>query len=270
MQLKFAATAAALALTCAVAVAQDAKPNDAQIAHIAYTAGQIDIKAAELALQKSKNKDVRDFAENMARDHKAVNDQALALVKKLNVTPQDNDTSKALAKQAASKEAELKRLSGIAFDKAYADNEVAYHKTVNNALETVLIPDASNPELKDLLAAVLRPSRRQGRAPLPSGHCDDHCPRCRSGSGACCAEASRSAGPVDADCRTQSRGRTGAPSLEFCEGVGPQFSGVTVTGSGHQEVLAADRQVVLARRLHRRAVSVDSHHTQGTFQFTVR
>ena len=92
-----------------VTTAEDAKPNDAQIAHIAYTAGQIDIQAAELALQKSKNKDVRDFAENMVRDHKAVNDQALALVKKLNVTPQDNDTSKALVKQATVTEAELKR-----------------------------------------------------------------------------------------------------------------------------------------------------------------
>jgi putative membrane protein len=92
----------------------------------------------------------------MVRDHKAVNDQALALVKKLHVTPQDNDTSKALTKQATAKEAELKHLNGAAFDKAYADNEVAYHKTVNSALETVLIPDASNPELKDLLATGLK------------------------------------------------------------------------------------------------------------------
>jgi putative membrane protein len=152
---KLAAAAAVLGLTCALARAEDAKPNDAQIAHIAYTAGEIDIKAAELALQKSKNKDVRDFAENMVRDHKAVNDQALALVKKLNV-PQDNDTSKALTKQAVAKEAESKQLSGAAFDKAYADNEVAYHKTVNNALETVLIPDASNPELKDLVTTGLK------------------------------------------------------------------------------------------------------------------
>jgi putative membrane protein len=156
MLLKFAAVAAALALSCAVATAEDAKPNDAQIAHIAYTAGQIDIKAAELALQKSKNQEVRDFAENMVRDHKGVNDQALALVKKLNVTPQDNDTSMALTKQAVAKEDELKQLSGAAFDKAYADNEVAYHKTVNGALEIVLIPDASNPELKDLLATGLK------------------------------------------------------------------------------------------------------------------
>jgi predicted outer membrane protein len=76
MLLKFTAAAAALALSCAVATAEDAKPNDAQIAHIAYTAGQIDIKAAEVALQKSKNKDVRDFAEDMVHDHTAVNDQA--------------------------------------------------------------------------------------------------------------------------------------------------------------------------------------------------
>jgi putative membrane protein len=68
---KLAAAAAVLALTCASATAEDAKPNDAQIAHIAYTADQIDINAAELALQKSKNKEVRDFAENMLRDHKA-------------------------------------------------------------------------------------------------------------------------------------------------------------------------------------------------------
>jgi len=157
MLLKFAAAAAALALSCAVATAEDAKPNDAQIAHIAYTAGQIDIKAAELALQKSKNQEeVRDFVENMVRDHKAVNDQVLALVKKLNVTPQDNDTSKALTKQAFAKEAELKQLNGAAFNKAYADNEVAYHKEVNNALETVLIPNATNPELKDLLTTGLK------------------------------------------------------------------------------------------------------------------
>ena len=146
----------ALALTSFAAVAEDAKPNDAHIAHIAYTADLIDIKAAKLALQKSKNKEVRDFAENMVRDHTAVNDQALALVKKLKVKPQDNDTSKALVKQADAKQTELKKLGGAAFDKAYADNEVAYHKAVDNALETVLIPNASNAELKDLLTTGLK------------------------------------------------------------------------------------------------------------------
>jgi len=151
-----AALAAAGLLASGIAVAEGAKPNDAQIAHIAYTAGQIDIAAADQALQKSSNKDVRAFAEDMQRDHKAVNDKALALVKKLGVTPEDNDTSKALSKQAADKRAELARLSGAAFDKAYIDNEVAYHKTVDGALQNTLIPSASNAELKDLLQTGLK------------------------------------------------------------------------------------------------------------------
>jgi putative membrane protein len=156
MRVTVYAAVAALCLSALPAAAQNAKPNDAQIAHIAYTAGQIDIEAAEQALKKSKNKDVRAFAENMVKDHTAVNKKALALVKKLKVTPQDNPTSQALTKQAKAKRAELAKLKGAAFDKAYVDNEVAYHKTVDNALETTLIPSASNAELKSLLETGLK------------------------------------------------------------------------------------------------------------------
>jgi putative membrane protein len=153
---RIAGPLAALLLASGIASAQGAKPTDPQIAHIAYTAGQIDIQAAQLAIKKSKNKDVVAFANDMARDHKAVNDKALALVKKLKVTPEDNDTSKALSKQAADERVTLSKLNGAAFDKAYIDNEVAYHKTVNGALENTLIPSASNAELKDLLTTGLK------------------------------------------------------------------------------------------------------------------
>lgn len=132
------------------------KPSDPQIAHIAYTAGDLDIKAAEQALLISKDKNVRAFAENMVKDHTAVNDKALALVKKLQVTPEDNATSQALTKQAADERAELAKLSGAAFDKAYVDNEVAFHKTVNGALSTTLIPSSTNAELKSLLQTGLK------------------------------------------------------------------------------------------------------------------
>jgi putative membrane protein len=145
---------AALGLMSGAAFAQ-AKLSDPQIAHIAYTAGQLDIEAAKQALAKSKNKDVRAFADDMVRDHTAVNKQALDLVNKLKVKPEDNATSQALTKQAVAKRAELAKLDGAGFDKAYVDNEVAYHKTVNGALETQLIPSASNGELKSLLQAGL-------------------------------------------------------------------------------------------------------------------
>jgi putative membrane protein len=151
---------AAIAAVCLLgggAFAQSAaKPTDPQIAHIAYTAGVIDVAAAKQALARSKNKDVRAFAEDMVRDHEAVNKQALDLVKKLKVSPEDNDTSRSLTKQASEKKVELSKLSGAAFDRAYVANEVAYHKTVNGALETLLIPSASNAELKSLLQAGLK------------------------------------------------------------------------------------------------------------------
>jgi putative membrane protein len=145
------------ALTAGMALADPAaKPTDPQIAHIAYTAGQLDIEAAKQALDKSKNTDVRAFAEEMVRDHTAVNDQALALVKKLNVTPEDNPTSQALTKQAEATHQKLAGLSGQTFDKAYVDNEVAFHKAVNGALSTTLIPNAQNAELKSLLQTGLK------------------------------------------------------------------------------------------------------------------
>ena len=104
-----ASVIAASVMLSGVAFAQPAsKPTDPQIAHIAYTAGVIDIKAAELARKQSTNKEVRAFADDMIRDHKAVNDQALALVKKLKVTPEDNATSRALNQQAEAKLKELR------------------------------------------------------------------------------------------------------------------------------------------------------------------
>ena len=142
------AGAGALAISTPV---QAAAPTDPQIAHIAYTAGNIDIAAAKQALKVSKNKTVRDFAQQMVRDHEAVNAKALALVKKLHVSPQANATSTALTKAADAERAKLAKLSGAAFDREYANNEVAFHKTVNGALQSTLIPSAHNAELKSLL-----------------------------------------------------------------------------------------------------------------------
>ena len=157
MNIRFAlAGAFALALASAGAARAVAAPTDPQIAHIAFTAGTIDIAAAKQALAKSKNPKVIAFAKEMVEDHAAVNDQALALCKKLAVTPEPNPTSLALQTAAEAKRADYAKLSGAAFDKAYAVNEVAYHKAVNGALADTLIPDARNADLKGLLQTALK------------------------------------------------------------------------------------------------------------------
>jgi putative membrane protein len=134
--------------------AQAATPTDAQISAIVVAANTVDVDAGKLAKSKTTNKDVRAFADRMVTDHTGVNKQAVALVQKLHVTPEENDTSKSLKQDGASTLAKLKGLSGKAFDKAYVDNEVSYHETVIDALDKTLIPSASNSELKGLLVKV--------------------------------------------------------------------------------------------------------------------
>lgn len=145
----------ALAAGLFVATAAHAQGiNDAQIASIVVTANQVDVDAGKLAESKATNGEVKKFAAQMIADHEGVNKQAVALATKLKVTPQDNDTSKALKAGGDQNIAKLKTLSGSAFDKAYVDQEVTYHQTVLDAIDKTLIPGASNAELKALLVKV--------------------------------------------------------------------------------------------------------------------
>jgi putative membrane protein len=129
-------------------------PNDAQIASIVVTANQVDIDAGKLAASKASNADVKAFAQQMVTDHTGVNKQAVELVTRLKVTPEDNATSQSLKAGGDANLATLKGLSGAALDKAYVDHEVAYHQAVLDAVDKVLIPSASNADLKALLVKV--------------------------------------------------------------------------------------------------------------------
>ena len=124
--------------------------NDVEIAHVAYTADSIDIRYAHLALAISKNPAVHEFAQTMIRDHSAVNDKALALLLKLNVSPQDNFLSRQLNGQSDQLVEEMIRLRGAAFDRRYAENELGYHQAVNGLVEGSFIPNIENPEVKAL------------------------------------------------------------------------------------------------------------------------
>ena len=152
----FSAAVVSLAFFTAPAFAQkNTALSDAEVASVAVVANQIDINYGEIARKKSKNPEVLRFAETMIRDHKAVIVQASALVKKLGVTPKNNAVSKKLLADAATTTKTLNSKSGKAFNKAYIDNEVAYHKAVISAVEGLLIPEADNKELKDLLTNVV-------------------------------------------------------------------------------------------------------------------
>jgi putative membrane protein len=149
-----AVTGSAVVFTLASAAAWAAGPSDAQIAAIVVTANQVDIDAGQLAKSRAQSPQVREFAQQMITDHTGVNKQATALVGKLKVTPEPNDTSKSLQQGGDANLAHLKTLSGAAFDRAYVDHEIAYHQQVIDALDQTLVPSAQNAELKALLVKV--------------------------------------------------------------------------------------------------------------------
>lgn len=147
----------AIAITAGMtgAVFADDPMNDLEIAHAAYTAGQLDIRYAHLALALSENDSVRSFAATMIRDHTAVNNAAGALIAELDVVPQDNPLSQALVQGAAAKRAEFVALNGHAFDCAYATNELGYHQVVNETVAESFIPAVTVEPLRDLLTDAL-------------------------------------------------------------------------------------------------------------------
>lgn len=131
------------------------KLSDAEIASVAVVANQNDIDFANIAIEKSKNTEIINFAKTMIADHQAVIDMAVTLVAKLGVTPMDNEVSKQYLENAKKTMDILHSESDTSFDKVYIDNEVTYHKTVIEAVKTVLIPQTQNEELKALLEKAL-------------------------------------------------------------------------------------------------------------------
>lgn len=144
-----------IALSSISLAKEDKKLSDPEIASVAVVANQSDINFAKIALERSHNEDIKNFANTMIKDHSAVIKQAVALVKRLSVTPKGNAVSKSLEDQAKATIKALKDAKASEFDKLYIDNEVKYHKAVISAVETMLIPASNNGELKDLLKGVL-------------------------------------------------------------------------------------------------------------------
>jgi putative membrane protein len=128
--------------------------NDAEIAAVVVAANSIDVSYGEIARQRATDERVKEFAETMISDHTAVNASAVELVSRLGVTPEENEVSRSLQSSATRTRDSLRAMSSADFDLGYIRNEVAYHRAVLDALDTLLIPNATNAELRETLVGV--------------------------------------------------------------------------------------------------------------------
>jgi putative membrane protein len=149
-----AMAAGACATSPAPQPVKSAGVSDAEIAAIVVTANTVDAEMGDLAVERASNAEIRQFGKTMGTDHRAVNAAAVELVTKLGVTPVESATSQKLRTDGAAVKAQLAAQSGAAFDRAYITHEVAYHKAVIAAVDQLLIPSATNAELKATLIGV--------------------------------------------------------------------------------------------------------------------
>jgi len=151
------AGALTLALTVPSHSGAQAKPaaklDDPTIVAIFDAANTWDVETGAIGEKKGTTPEVRDFAKMLERDHAGVRQQGRDLAKKLGVTPTPPKDF-AMAKDHEAAVAKLNKLSGKAFDRAFLEHEVAFHKAVIDAVNTTLLPALQNAEVKKLVTDV--------------------------------------------------------------------------------------------------------------------
>ena len=156
--LVLAATAAAAPFPAAAQQPAAAAPaaatlDDATIVAIFDAANTADIETGQLAARRGASKEVRDFGEMLVNAHRQVRQQGRDLAAKLGVTPTP-PADDASAKAHAAAMTRLRGLEGAAFDRAFLQHEVAFHRSVLDAMRTTLLPAIGNAELRELVVKV--------------------------------------------------------------------------------------------------------------------
>lgn len=141
--------------------------SDAETASIMSTANTAEIQEGQLALQKSRNDAVRQFAQRMISDHTALNQELMAHMRRRDGKAGDNPITHQLMSNAQQSTRNLQQLDGMQFDRAYIQNQVAMHQWLLNTLDNALIPSADSNRLeadlreaRDVIAAHLQHARQ--------------------------------------------------------------------------------------------------------------
>jgi len=103
------------------AMAAGATPQ--KFVHMAAEDGMAEVRLAKLALKKSSNSEVKQFAQKMEQDHEQADDQLASIAQEKGITlPKKLDAKhEAMVKSLSAK-------SGKAFDRAYAEHMAKAHE----------------------------------------------------------------------------------------------------------------------------------------------
>lgn len=155
-----AATPPSGAATPADSTAMAANPalSDAQVAGVLAASDSAEILPSQLATQKAQNAQVKQFAQQMLKDHGMLEDSLHAMARKQNMTPASSPVSAQVHTTSQNTMQSLQGQTGAAFDRAYMQAMVQSHQTALSTVDGQLIPAAQNPQLKTALQQKVRPT----------------------------------------------------------------------------------------------------------------
>jgi putative membrane protein len=153
----------AAAAGCHRRSSEDAAPvsgprlSDGNIVAVVLAANNTDLSYARLAPPRARSADVKAFAQRMMTDHTILNAKVSDIAMRNGITGEDNETSLDFRDRSAQRRDVLRELDGARFDSTYAANEIQYHRELLGAINTVLAPNARNPELREFVS-LLKPA----------------------------------------------------------------------------------------------------------------
>ncbi|HYH09483.1 MAG TPA: DUF4142 domain-containing protein [Thermoanaerobaculia bacterium] len=124
---------------------------ETDIAGIVTAANEGEVQQGNAASARATSADVVAFAQMMVADHTAALNNGREVFARNNITPAENETTRALRANSQLTVTNLATYSGTAFDRTYMQTQVDLHQWLLSTLDTALIPSARTPELRTLL-----------------------------------------------------------------------------------------------------------------------
>lgn len=121
--------------------------RDTDISATVMAANTGEIQEGQLALTKSQNTAVREFAQRMVTEHTQLNQMFQRLQGDIGA-PTSNTLSQQLMTTAEQTTQALQQMQGADFDRAYISNQVAIHEWLLRTLDEALIPGARDSDLE--------------------------------------------------------------------------------------------------------------------------
>lgn len=125
--------------------------NEADIVDIVAAINIGEIQAAELAMKKAQNPEVKKFAKQMHDHHNALNKEMLMLDMQLDIPNDRSERSIMIREKNEFSLNRLKDKTGKDFDEAYMEDQVMMHKLALETIQHILIPSAKHAQLKSTL-----------------------------------------------------------------------------------------------------------------------